>query len=408
MISFNTREFKIFSIMLFAWAIVQGLSTSLSIIISLVVMAFSAYMLISKKQMISWGRLPLLYWIFFAFTLSMFASLVWNWTDMIQPTRGLSKMRYLLVYILAIPWIINLELNDLIKKTVLKSILYLNLSYALASIIGMYAMFFCFQLNQLSSVCAARNPGMTGIMQFAFETPLVVCTGLIVLIFKRHLLSKNEIYILIIALALMTWGLLISNSRGGILGLFIVGFLAIVFSWKKISLKTIGILLSILIVIVAVTAIIRPDIILNSRFVQRQTSESTNVRMELNRMSLNAFKERPLFGWGLLHPKSKFIGHNDDDSFFTLQDTHNTFTQVLVDGGMIGFGLYFIFFITLFYRNWKSKFHEAKMMNVLWCAFLITSAVHSMLVTGTGTAVILLMLLVGNVVLLYNPSYCKN
>lgn len=404
MIVLSKKEFKFFSVCLIFWSWAQGLSTSLSIVSSLIFIIFSAYMLLTKRKEIQWAKSPFLYWLFCLFSFTMLVSLIWNWTDMSQPTRGLSKLRYVLIFILAIPWLIHLNIDEMIKKLLTKVMLYLNFSYALASIAGIYAMIFCFQLNQWETGCTGRNPGMTGIMQYSFETPLIIGLGFILLLFKKNSFSKNEIKLLIISIILMFWGLLISNSRGAIVGIFIVSFLSMFWIWKKLSRKIILILLLSIACSIVLTAILKPEIILNSRFVQAETSGSTSIRMTLNRLSLEAFQEKPLLGFGLLHPKTKYLGKHDETSFFILQDTHNTYTQVLVDGGIFSFIFYLVFFSVLIFKNWKSKLKELNLMNVIWICFLITSSVHSMLVTGTGTAVLLLVLLVANVVTLYKTA----
>lgn len=73
---------------------------------------------------------------------------------------------------------------------------------------------------------------------------------------------------------------------------------------------------------------------------------SAQTRFRLLREAQNAFNQRPIWGWGLENFRQLFDGR---------LHCHNNFWEMLVSGGVVGFVLFYIKYIFLYFTFWKYK-----------------------------------------------------
>lgn len=412
----SAAEAKFFKWLIYLWALAQGLSTTFSIGFGILLGFFGLYILIkrivrkggSTLHWRHWRFQPLGWKVFALFCLFLFISLLLNWSEHPLASRALSKMKYLLIPLVLVPALtpslIHFSLKSWWKNLAINALVILSISYALASIAGLVAIWGCFQINLWKAECTLRNPGMTGIMQFAFETPLILAFALQVRWRERDLLLSWQKKMLTSCCLLMLTSLLVSNSRAAFLGLG-VGILFLGWQylptlqgqWKRalqalMVLTVAGGICVLLLKGLEQTGKL-PVMWQQQRLFSDEGSESTNIRMQLNLLSLQAFQARPWFGYGLLHPKTEYRGASIHNPNFTLENTHNTYTQILVDGGVFTFFCYLWLMGLLCWWAYWAKSWPLKYCLVPWLIYLVTSFVHSMFVTGTGTGVLLMLLL---------------
>jgi O-antigen ligase len=324
-----------------------------------------------------------MYRYFLLFSFFMTLTLILNWGLHPEPTKGLSKLRYLLIPILGYPYIKNRF--KLSQDQLFKIIMVLMAMYNVAGIYGYAKMRYC----DLTSLCSKttylnRNGALTGIMQFGYEVPMIIMLG----IYGIHLAENNKKQknIMVFLTTTLTILLLLCNTRGGLVG-FIISLGYYLFSHRKIVAMYYSKFKYYLFILCL--ALI-PTWLANSRLLSEINLESDKIRMTLNTLSIQAFLEHPFIGYGLLHPKEQFYGYFLNGTKFILYNTHNTYTQILVDGGIFSFALYVLFFRSALLKLLKKHNPISIILLSTWFGYLVSSAVHSMFITGTTTGIILM------------------
>lgn len=301
-----------------------------------------------------------------------------------EPVRGFKKIRYLIICFF------NLYTLDYLVKTIgsknkaklLANIIIYGFTfgtiYAYVSYIAKYDF-----IKNVPEDLGGRVTGITGIMNYGYETPIIVFFCLAVGFYFR---KKEKI-----GLGLVNaFGVIFSGTRGGILSL-IGGLPFLIFYHFKRFFKAF-ILLGVSVVVLIIIAVISMDVDLGKLPGKRNLSDM--VRLKAAELSLVAFTDSPIYGHGLLNQKNQypvtvFFKGKHVTPYGGLQICENTYLQVLVDMGSIGILLYLAF---LFY--WvKELFQRKDVMTYLLLpsvfAFIISSLVHTMFITGTTTAVLI-------------------
>lgn len=159
----------------------------------------------------------------------------------------------------------------------------------------------------------------------------------------------------------------LTGSRGGFLGLLLVGLAALVFwvvkgNWSRVrKTAVVGVF-----VLLALTSLIVLDVLSDGRIREMKNISygSLGARVMIYEAALDAWLEKPLFGYGLENGEAVFIKYYAPDwgIYGTVGQTadraHNLFLDALLSGGVIGLLALLIlicFFFRLFYKNWHQK-----------------------------------------------------
>lgn len=86
---------------------------------------------------------------------------------------------------------------------------------------------------------------------------------------------------------------------------------------------------------------------------------STSVRLNYIDIGLRYFLDRPLFGYGFASSGNILGRETSHNTYF-----HNNFVELLVNGGIIGFSLYYFNYVYLFYNLIKYRKHGIKETNI--------------------------------------------
>lgn len=176
-----------------------------------------------------------------------------------------------------------------------------------------------------------------GLMEMLVPIPFVLSMGHLVRGAKRIMIGSCAV--------LMATTIFLSGSRGGMLAflLEIVLFAALTFSKKhspRIALGSVGICVLVLGLLIFLG---------RGQVLGRLGDLGPGIRSTITKDSLRMFVKRPIAGWGLgtfptVYPSFR--------SFYTnlfINEAHNDYVQLLVETGLVGFGL-MLWFLTAVFR----------------------------------------------------------
>jgi O-antigen ligase len=192
-----------------------------------------------------------------------------------------------------------------------------------------------------------------GLMEMLVPLPFVASMG--------HLLKGGQRVFVAFCAVLMASTIFLSGSRGGMLAfvLEMVLFAALTLGKRRSPRIALG-LTAVCVFILALLIFLGKGQVLG-----RLGDLSPGIRLNITKDSLRMFSQRPIGGWGLgtfptVYPSFR--------SFYTnlfVNEAHNDYAQLLVETGLLGFGLMVWFVISLYRhglptsRRWEFKWDGA-------------------------------------------------
>lgn len=167
--------------------------------------------------------------------------------------------------------------------------------------------------------------------------------------------------IFILAVLVNFFAMIASQTRGSLLGLLsgsVAFFIFYILFGEKSTKKRIFLFSALIVFLLVFIFLLRLDIALKIPAVQRlaitlQNPVSVFPRLYAWQIFLDAFKERPLFGWGLENEPVVFLTHLNPHIFnferAIFDRPHNKFIEVLVKSGIVGFVTWLSIFGAAFY-----------------------------------------------------------
>jgi O-antigen ligase len=177
-----------------------------------------------------------------------------------------------------------------------------------------------------------------GLMVLLVPIPVVLCVGN---------LLKGEMRVLAgFGAALMATTIFLSLSRGGMLAfLFEMALLAALILPKGRNLRVVVGFIALAVVILALLIVVG-----NARALGRLGDLSPGIRWNITKDCWKMFLRRPVLGWGMGTFPTVYPGYR---SFYTndfINEAHNDYAQLLVESGVLGFGV-MLWFLVLLYRH---------------------------------------------------------
>jgi O-antigen ligase len=176
-----------------------------------------------------------------------------------------------------------------------------------------------------------------GLMEMLVPIPFVLSMG--------HLLRGGKRVLVGACAVLMAGTIFLSGSRGGMLAfiLEVALFAALTFAKRRSPRLALG-SMAVCILILALLIFVGKGQVLG-----RLGDLSPGMRLEITKDSLRMFSKRPVGGWGLGTFPTVYPSYR---SFYTnlfVNEAHNDYAQLLVETGLVGFGL-MLWFLGLLYR----------------------------------------------------------
>lgn len=205
-----------------------------------------------------------------------------------------------------------------------------------------------------------------GLMEMLVPFPLVASMG--------HLLSGGKRALVAFCAVLMASTIFLSGSRGGMLSLVleIVVFATLTLVQRRNPRVALGVGAVCVLVLVFLVFLGKVQVL------GRLGNLGPDMRLKITKDCLRMFSHRPVLGWGLGTFPTVYPGYR---SFYTnlfVNEAHNDYAQLLVETGLLGFGLMLWFLIRLYKyglptsRRWEFKWDGAvSLAALLGCTGLL-------------------------------------
>jgi O-antigen ligase len=194
-----------------------------------------------------------------------------------------------------------------------------------------------------------------GLMEMLAPIPLVLSL--------TRLASTRTRNVAAAAAAVMVGTIFLSGSRGGMLAIVteLMLFAVLLVKQKRGLLTAIGLGLFLLIVASLLLWVGGGELAKRvSSFGPNHSELTSDIRSSINRDGLHMFLKKPVLGWGLgafpiVYPEFRTFYTN-----FFINEAHNDYLQLLVETGVVGFGIMIWWVLTTYLRaakkirNWTS------------------------------------------------------
>jgi O-antigen ligase len=192
-----------------------------------------------------------------------------------------------------------------------------------------------------------------GLMEMLVPFPLVVSMG--------HLQRGGKRALVAFVAILMAGTIFLSGSRGGMIAFIveIVVFAALTLMQKRNPRIALGLIAICVLVLGFLIFLGRGEVL------GRLGDLGPGIRLNMTKDCLKMFAHRPLWGWGLGTFPAIYPSYR---SFYTnlfVNEAHNDYAQLLVETGLLGFGLMLWFLVRLYQyglptsRRWELRWDGA-------------------------------------------------
>ena len=193
-----------------------------------------------------------------------------------------------------------------------------------------------------------------GLMEMLVPIPFVVTMG--------HMFRGGKQALIGSCAVLMAGTIFLSGSRGGALAFVfeMVLFAALTFGKRRSPRVALG-SMAVCVLVLALLIFLGEG----GRILGRLGDLSPGMRLDITKDSLRMFFKRPVWGWGLGTFPTVYPSYR---SFYTnlfVNEAHNDYAQLLVETGLLGFGLMLWFLVRLYRyglptsRRWEFQWHGA-------------------------------------------------
>jgi O-antigen ligase len=205
-----------------------------------------------------------------------------------------------------------------------------------------------------------------GLMEMLVPFPLVVAMG--------HLVRGGKRALVVFCAVLMASTVFLSGSRGGMIAfvLEMVLFAALTFLQRRNPRVALGLVVGCVLVLFFLVFLGKGQVL------GRLGDLAPGIRLDITSDCLRMFSHRPVLGWGLGNFPTVYPSYR---SFYTnlfVNEAHNDYAQLLVETGLLGFGLMLWFLIRLYQyglptsRRWEFKWDGAvSLAALLGCTGLL-------------------------------------
>jgi len=208
-----------------------------------------------------------------------------------------------------------------------------------------------------------------GLMEMLVPIPLVLAVG--------HVLKGGKRALVGFCAVLMATTIFLSGSRGGMIAFVLetVLFAALTFGRRRSPRAALGSVAVCVLILAFLTFLGKAQVL------GRLGDLGPDIRLDMAKDSLRMFYHRPVLGWGLGTFPTVYPRYRSFYSNLFINEAHNDYAQLLVEAGLLGFGL-MLWFLAQVYRHglptsrrWEFKWDGAlSLAALLGCTGIL---VHS-------------------------------
>jgi len=208
-----------------------------------------------------------------------------------------------------------------------------------------------------------------GLMEMLVPVPLVLAVG--------HVLKGGKRALVGFCAVLMATTIFLSGSRGGMIAFVLetVLFAALTFGRRRSPRAALGSVAVCVLILAFLTFLGKVQVL------GRLGDLGPDIRLDMAKDSLRMFYHRPVLGWGLGTFPTVYPRYRSFYSNLFINEAHNDYAQLLVEAGLLGFGL-MLWFLAQVYRHglptsrrWEFKWDGAlSLAALLGCTGIL---VHS-------------------------------
>lgn len=264
-----------------------------------------------------------------------------------------------------------------IKKTMSKIGLFYNIVALTLYVYGLIDLGFNFHGNGIRTYGVLLDRSIPRLVGFHSDPNLFGYINILFVFFFLNNLDnkKNKIGAL-----LSTIVIFLTFSRGILLGFFL-GLIVNMFYLEKNTRKSKSIIFPIIIFLVERTLYLTTNINLVELLIGRFSatmSDGGSGRSEIWRNGLSLFKQHPIFGIGIYN----FLDYNIM-VFGGRHYMHNTYLEILVESGLVGFILFLLLLISI-YLKIKDSIKQNRDAVFLMPVFMATLVILTSLTLGVS------------------------
>lgn len=333
--SSNVWSERVLVVSLYALSLSIFLSVSLVAVFQILLLASFLMMTASRKIKFA---IPMSAWFLVIFILAQLLSCIWNYSSLQDRSHAIGWAKYPFVALLGA--LVLQRAGDMpILKRHLKSIGNLfMLTVVLAFVYGFVKVYGGYDLLRLKSGdYGSRLGGFTDIMRYGYGSAIVllVLIGCTLNYWKIRFVDKK---ILIAVSIVCGLGLILSYTRGALLG-FLVALPTMVYLYRKSYGYWIAGIASAIIALLVSVALMGGSHL--SRFFMSATSSSNTIRLSQYEAAWRSFLENPVVGLGPLqlkyHVKDIKERYDLPHKEYVNEHSHNVFLEMLANVGLLGF-----------------------------------------------------------------------
>jgi len=208
-----------------------------------------------------------------------------------------------------------------------------------------------------------------GLMEMLVPIPLVLAVG--------HVLKGGKRALVGFCAVLMATTIFLSGSRGGMIAFVLetVLFAALTFGRRRSPRAALGSVAVCVLILAFLTFLGKVQVL------GRLGDLGPDIRLDMAKDSLRMFYHRPVLGWGLGTFPTVYPRYRSFYSNLFINEAHNDYAQLLVEAGLLGFGLMLWFLVQVYRhglptsRRWEFKWDGAlSLAALLGCTGIL---VHS-------------------------------
>ncbi len=289
-------------------------------------------------------KLPASAWWLLGLSLVFSFSIFVNWSEIPQPIKNLTRLKYYLIAALGI-FPVGVWLKTVSDRSKKRLLMWFVIAFGIA---GLYVV-----INLL--FVGSDRRAMGSIMRYAYGTAYTLLIMLGMFLHQSHFKSWFDKKWAIAGIILGIVGLVFINQRGA-QGSFLLGLPLVLWFYKRKLAIAVFIVCAMLGGYIGYNYFFGTQTSSRIRILNAKSNESDSMRREQWRSAFYAFQEKPILGWGYgnFHTQDLRIKQKHGMKFLDFAShAHNVPLEIAAGTGILGLIFFFGFFFTWMWECWS-------------------------------------------------------